>query len=285
MMTRPDKVGQAEITYGPTAEVLTKATGFISSFDFTLNPYVGCSFGCSYCYAAFFSWSAERRARWGYWVKVKENAVASLQRRLESLQGRTVYMSSVTDPYQPIDQRLGLTRQLLEAMVSAQPRLVVQTRSPRVVRDVDVFQRIVEAGGKVRVNMTVTTDDDALRKAFEPGCPSTDARLRAIGKVAQAGLETCVTLSPLLIVTRPHAFAERLAELGVPRFITQPLHLRQPRVGARTREGALALLTDWLGENALAEYRVHYEMVTGALRTRLPQLGEGREGFRPPWSS
>ena len=72
----PARIGGAEATYAEARSVLTKPTGFIAEYDFTLNPYSGCSFGCSYCYAAFFSPSQENRDAWGQWVRVKENAVA-----------------------------------------------------------------------------------------------------------------------------------------------------------------------------------------------------------------
>ena len=64
----PTRIGETKVAYRAANEVLTKATGFMEAYDFTLNPYSGCSFGCAYCYAAFFSRDAERRDNWGYWV-------------------------------------------------------------------------------------------------------------------------------------------------------------------------------------------------------------------------
>jgi len=98
-----------------------------------------------------------------------------------SLDGKLIYMSSVTDPYQPVESRLRLTRSLLEILAERHsPKLVVQTRSPLAVSDSNLFRRIVERGGRVQVNMTITTDDDDVRKVFEPQCPSNNARLKAI---------------------------------------------------------------------------------------------------------
>ena len=83
---RPTHLGRASIDYKPARAILTKATGFMDAYDFTLNPYSGCAFGCTYCYAAFFSRAsdsmtgAERRDSWGKWVEVKENAVDLLKR-------------------------------------------------------------------------------------------------------------------------------------------------------------------------------------------------------------
>ncbi len=96
------RVGSVEVAARPAREILMRGTGFLDAYDFSLNPYAGCAFGCTYCYAAFFSRSVEQRDAWGRWVEVKENAVELLmRRRIGSLDGKRIYMSSVTDPYQP----------------------------------------------------------------------------------------------------------------------------------------------------------------------------------------
>ncbi len=156
----------------------------MADYDFTLNPYSGCSFGCTYCYAAFFSKTPERRDTWGYWVDVKENALTVLRRMRTPLHDKTIYMSSVTDPYQPIERKLGLVRSLLEELVRHQPRLVVQTRSSLVTRDIDLFRQF----DHVQVNMTVTTDSERVRRAFEPHCSTNRKRLEAISTVKRSGM-------------------------------------------------------------------------------------------------
>ncbi|WP_354699051.1 radical SAM protein [Paraconexibacter sp. AEG42_29] len=243
----------------------------MADYDFTLNPYSGCGFGCSYCYAAFFSRDQERQNTWGQWVEVKANALDRLRRMRTPLQGRSIYMSSVTDPYQPVEKKLGLVRGLLEELVKQQPRLVVQTRSPLVTRDIDLLTKFEH----VRVNMTVTTDSDAVRKAFEPSCPGNRFRLQAIAEVQAAGIETSVTMTPLLPVVDPVAFAAALRATGVRRFVVQPFHVDRGRFVAGTREPALALLRDMDWD--AAKYRTTVEI----LRRELPSLDEGREGFAP----
>ena len=75
---RPPTVGHVSVSYKQPREILTRATGFMDGYDFTLNPYSGCSFGCTYCYAAFFSRTRDARDTWGHWVEVKENALELL---------------------------------------------------------------------------------------------------------------------------------------------------------------------------------------------------------------
>ena len=104
--------GNAEIYTKDAKSLLTKASGFINAYDFTLNPYQGCQYGCSYCYAAAFSPNQKLRKEWGNWVIIKQNAVELLKIELE--RWKRICMSSVTDPYQAIESKQKLTRQLLQ---------------------------------------------------------------------------------------------------------------------------------------------------------------------------
>ncbi len=150
----PRSIGHTKVSSTKTREILTRATGFMEEYDYTLNPYSGCFFGCTYCYAAFFSRNSEKRDTWGAWVNVKENAVEALEKQIQTsidtLNGKLIYMSSVTDPYQPVERTLKLTRSLLATLADGhRPKVVVQTRSPDVVRDTDLFHAIEENGGRV----------------------------------------------------------------------------------------------------------------------------------------
>lgn len=261
----------ASIRHVRAASILTPASGFMSAYDYTLNPYGGCGFGCHYCYAAFFARDIELQRTWGDWVHIKDNAVALLRRRRRSLSGMKIYMSSVTDPYQPIERRLELTRQILHELVSDQPHLVVQTRGPLVTRDIDLFSRFKQ----VRINVTITTDDEAVRRAFEPRCPSNRQRLQAVRKLSAAGLPVHVTMTPLLPLRDPAAFAKQLQQSGARGFVVQPFHADHGRFKAGTRTQAVEVA----GRMAWDEKA--YRHATAVLRSVLPQLREGQDGFRP----
>jgi DNA repair photolyase len=262
------------ILSSPARTILSKATGFISSFDYTLNPYGGCAFACTYCYAAFFAPSQQLQDDWGRWVRVKENALALLQRkRRRPLSGRSVYISSVTDPYQPIEKQLGLTRALLEELAAYhEVTVVIQTRSPLVVRDADVLRRF----RRVRVNLTVTTDDEEVRRAFEPQCPPNARRIAAASELMAQGIDTCITLTPLLPVSDAQAFAARLCASGVQRFVVQDFHATKSRFVAGTGERARALLAQrgWTP--------ARYHQTRDILMRELPECIEGQAGFIPP---
>ncbi len=180
--------------------------------DYTINPYRGCLFGCSYCYASrFVRDDAAKRADWGRWVEVKKNAVNALQRESHKVYGKTVFFSSATDPYQPIERRLGLSRALLQVLLFAFPkRLRLQTRSPLIVRDIDLFRQF---GDTLDVGISLPTDSEVVRKAFEPRAPSIPRRLAAARQLKEAGIRTTASVAPLLPCT-----PERLARLIAPCF-------------------------------------------------------------------
>ena len=268
------QAGRAEATLVDARSILTAASGFMSEWDYTLNPYSGCGFGCNYCYAAFFSRDTSLRDSWGEWVKAKQNAVTLIRRACQrgSLIGKSIYMSSVTDPYQPVERKLKLTRSILEELVQHQPRLAIQTRSPLVARDVELIRDF----GTVQVNVTVTTDSETVRRAFEPHCPTNSKRLAAIASLTRLGIDTGVTLTPLLPVDDAERFAADLAATGVRRFVVQPFHAGKGRFVRGTGPAAKQLAKEmkWDSER--------YQQVVEVLRRALPGLVEGRDGFAPP---
>ena len=269
---RKEILGKTKINYKDTTSILSKATGFMDSYDFTLNPYSGCSFGCTYCYAAFFSRNKEKMDNWGYWVEVKENALALLvKKRKKPMIGKAIYMSSVTDPYQPIDKTLELTRDLLKELADYHDvRLVVQTRAGLVTRDIDIFQKFKT----IQVNMTVTTDDEMVRKAFEPLCPSNKIRLKAIKEVHDAGINSCITMTPLLPVRDAAQFAMDLKDTGIKNFIIQPFHSTKGKFVAGTRDAAMNIIKElnWNDER--------YQEVFNIIQSHIPEIGVGKSGFK-----
>jgi DNA repair photolyase len=181
-------------------------------------------------------------------------------------------MSSVTDPYQPIERELNLTRSLLkELIVYHQPRLVVQTRSPIATRDIDLFKQFKV----IQVNMTITTDSETVRKVFEPLCPSNISRLKAIKEINDAGVNTCITMTPLLPVENAEDFAKKLLDTGIKKFIIQPFHSDKGKFVASTREKAMILVKemDWTMDKYLKVFEV--------IQKHIPEIGIGKDGFKP----
>ena len=198
-----------------------------TGMDFwSINPYVGCAFGCAYCYARYAHrytferlgesspngqadpeqneaplppWLAfERR------ILVKREAASVLRRqlasasRLDDLQRQGVVIGTATDPYQPAERRFRLTRSVLEVL-AAQARLNVTiiTKSPLVTRDVDLLVRIAERSG-LSVHVSLITVDRELARRLEPRAPTPEARLRAIARLRAHGIEVGVNVLPVL---------------------------------------------------------------------------------------
>lgn len=252
-------------------QVLTPGAGYLSEYDYSLNPYVGCSFGCSYCYAAFFA-PFDKQASWGDWVRVKQNAALKLSRIRRSLEGKTIYLSSATDPYQPIERRLELTRSLLPILAEKGAHLVVQTRSPLVVRDIDLLRRF----DQVCVNLSITTDSEDVRRAFEPRNPPIQDRLNAAREVAEAGIPVAITMTPLLPIADPDGFASQVAETGARRFAIDQFAATAGHFRAGTGESARCLADD------LAWDSDRYQHASAVITDRLaPDIRPGVSGFSP----
>jgi len=163
-------------------------------YDYSVNPYSGCAHSCSYCYARFMKRFTGHEEPWGEFVDVKVNAPDLLAREIRRKTPGTVWVSGVCDPYQPVEAEYRLTRQCLEIITGSGWSLVVQTRSPLVVRDAD----ILASGPNVEVGLSVTTADDGVRRLFEPKAPSIPARLEALARLHRAGVRTFAMIAPLL---------------------------------------------------------------------------------------
>jgi DNA repair photolyase len=188
--------------------------------------------------------------------------------------GVTIYMSTVTDPYQPVERWLRLTRAMLTELVEVQPRLTIQTRSPIAVDDIDLFQRFE----RIRVNFTVTTDDDAVRKRYEPHCPSIEARLRAAEAVAAAGVPIGISISPLLPLRDAEAFGYRIARLDAAEYVTQYFKPTRSRFAAGTSPKLVTeMRADGWDED---RYHAARAVIQRCLGARV--LLEGAQGYGPP---
>ena len=253
--------------------IFSPATGFIArgGFDWTCNPYVGCTFGCIYCYAMFLPQNRRPREEWGRWFQAKANAVELARKQAPKLAGKAVYLSSVTDPYMPVERGLRLTRGILEALLPHQPRLLVQTRGPLVVCDLDLLRQF----RSVRVNLSIPTDSEEVRQAFEPKAPLLEKRWEAAEAVRAAGVAVGICVTPMLPLLAREAFAERLTAFDPDVLVTQDFHDSGGGFGADTGAAARRLLAErrWTAE----DYRGFVERVRGRR-----MVYEGEEGFFPP---
>ncbi|CAG7649936.1 radical SAM protein [Paenibacillus allorhizosphaerae] len=263
-------------------QLLNPASGYLTGYSHTLNPYVGCAFACSYCYVREMPVAKFRGEPWGTWVDVKQSAAALLAKELKKAKRKgpvTIFMSSSTDPYQPIEYKTQLTRSLLELMTAqeAPDFLFVQTRSPLVTRDIDLLQQL---GSRVRVSLTVETDLEPVRKAFSPAAPPIAARLQALRRLTQAGVPVQACLSPVL--PSSDRFAEALVSTGVTRFCIDDFFMGDGSLGKRTERLGIRRIHDQLGAQEWYD-RSAYLQVAEQLKRLVPEerVFISQSGFLP----
>lgn len=199
----------------------------LPGLDFALNPYLGCGHDCVYCFAPEVL--RKDRSRWAIDIGARNQLPRLLAKELRSKRG-TIGLGTVTDPYQPLESRLGLTRRCLEELVRAEARVSVLTKSDLVLRDTDLLARLPGA----EVGITVTTIDERLAGLFEPGAPSPQRRLGAIACLSQSGLDTYVMIGPILpdVTDRDlDSFMGAIAASGTRRVMTDRLRLRPGLMG------------------------------------------------------
>ncbi len=163
-------------------------------YPYVINPYRGCQHGCSYCYARFMKRVTGHKEPWGEFVDVKINAAELLRAEVRRKKMARVWISGVCDPYQPLEAKYKLTRQCLEILAQNHWPVTIQTRSPLVLRDIDIIKRASD----FEVGFSVTTADDSIRKLFEPHAPPIRARLKALDELHQAGVRTFAMIAPML---------------------------------------------------------------------------------------
>jgi len=218
-------------------------------FTHTLSWAVGCGFGSiycgAYCYAqAMPNWYYNRQAGegWGDAVIIKENAAQLLDAELAKSRGREsmrIFMSSVTDPYQPIERKRRITRACLEVFAKYDDLdlLIIQTRSPLVTDDLDLIASIPYAW----LSMTLETDRGDLN--YGPNAAFIQGRLEAVKAAVKAGVRTQITVSPCLPYSEN--FAATLLDTGVGRIVVDTFVEGDGSRGKRTAESPFADAADY----------------------------------------
>lgn len=193
--------------------------------DWVINPYNGCLFGCMYCYAAQIARWRHPDEEWGSYLDIKINAPEILKSELERLEKKLktknfgfIFFSSVTDPYAGMEVKYRLTRKCLEVLANFgyEGEIGIQTKSPLVVKDIDILKRLKN----VSVGFTVTTLDDNVSRFMEVKAPPVSARIKTLEKLRRQGIETYAFIGPILpyFTARKDKLKElldRLEEIGV----------------------------------------------------------------------
>lgn len=175
----------------PCKTALSRST--LPGLAYSFNPYWGCGHGCLYCYVPDVMRNVMPSLRWGRDVFVKENVLEILRREVRRKPKGVVGVSTATDPYQPAEKGLEVTRRALTILIEAGFPVSIQTKSPLVVRDIDLIR-----GKKIDVGFTITSTDKEFQRKFEPGAPPPEERISALETVSSLGIITWIFYGPII---------------------------------------------------------------------------------------
>ena len=250
----------------PAQSVITHNNSPDVPFDQSINPYRGCEHGCIYCFArpshAYVNLSPglDFETRLFFKKDAAERLREELNRR--SYRCSPINLGANTDPYQPLERRLGITRSLLEVLAESHHPVTIVTKSALVVRDLDLLKRLA-AERLTRVFVSVTTLDDELKRRMEPRAASPAARLATVKRLSEAGIPTGVMFAPVIPAINDHELEDVVAaSAGAGAATAGYLLLRLP---GEVRD----LFYEWL--------ETHYPERANRVRNRIRQLRGGRD--------
>lgn len=210
-----------QVTDARRGKIITE-TNF-RSYDYGLNTYVGCEFGCKYCYVRFFI--KDKDKPWGEFVRLRRHLEDRLPKELPTVAGKRLVMGTMTDPYQPVERKHRLTRKALEMIRDAESRpskVGIFTRSPIVLDDLELIAGMPRA----RVHFSVTPFTRDIMEKIEGIAVQTRARWDAIRKIKTAGIRVHVNVAPAIPVVSDELIEEYVQELvscGVDEFFVDPM--------------------------------------------------------------
>lgn len=163
--------------------------------DYCINPYIGCQHGCVYCYAEYYTKKyTSHKEEWGTFIDVKINALEILKKEIKKKKKGTIFISSLTDAYQPFEKKYELTRRILEELLKHQFPINIQTKSSLILRDIDILSKFENC----EVGFTITTLNEDIKKAFEPFSSSTEEKINALQLLSERKIRTYVFFGPIL---------------------------------------------------------------------------------------
>lgn len=195
----------------------------LPGLTYTLNPYVGCMHQCKYCYAP--SILRMKRDEWETVVKIKRNIPSVLAKEMKHKKPGTIAISTVTDPYQPVEKTYQLTKFCLEVLKNYDFPISIQTKSDLILRDKDLIQQFSD----IEVMMSIGTLNDEHRKLLEPGSSSIKDRLEVLKQFSKSNVKTSVFFGPIYPTVTLEEIPQILdifLELEISELMIDSLHIK-----------------------------------------------------------
>lgn len=174
----------------------------LPGLEYSLNPYRGCQHNCAYCYVP--NVLRIKRSNWGKFIDIKKNIPNVLSNELRRKKPGLVAISTVTDPYQPIEKKYNLTRFCLEQLLIHDFPISIQTKSNLITRDLDIISKF----SKAEIMFSIGTLNDNERKMLEPSASSINERLDALEKSSEIGIKTSIFFGPVYPTIKPEKISE-----------------------------------------------------------------------------
>lgn len=241
-----------EVAIDKTRSIIAKNDSPDLPFDQSVNPYRGCEHGCIYCFARPTHSYLGLSAGLDFESKLfaKPDAARLLEREIAkpNYEVKTLAIGTNTDPYQPIEKKYRIMREILEVLDAASHPVTIVTKSALVTRDIDILARMAERG-LAKVAISVTTMDKALTRSMEPRAATTTRRLEALRALSQAGIPTSVLVAPIVPGLTDHEM-ERILDAAAAQGVKEARYilLRLPLEVA-------PLFKEWLLRNYPDRYR------------------------------
>lgn len=178
-----------KIEFREAKSIITKSS--IPSIDYVINPYIGCQHGCIYCYAEFMiRFTNHKGDKWGEFLDIKTFNLNQI--KPQKYDGKRILLSSVTDPYLPLEKKYLNTRRILESLIGTSAEISILTKSKLVIRDIDLFKKFKN----IEVGISISTLNDNFARIIERAASKPTERLEAIKKIYEAGIKTYTFISP-----------------------------------------------------------------------------------------
>ena len=208
-----------KIDFKEAKNIITKSN--IPSIDYVINPYTGCQHGCIYCYAEFMiRFTNHKGDKWGQFLDIKTFDLDKI--KPERYNGKRILLSSVTDPYLPLEKKYQNTRKILERLISTKASISILTKSKLVVRDIDLFKKFEN----ISVGISISTLDEQFARIIERAASKPLERLDAIKQIFQEGIETYTFISPYFPeITNYKRIIEKVKDFSN-RFLFENLNFR-----------------------------------------------------------
>jgi len=247
-----------KIDFREAKSIITKSN--IPSIDYVINPYTGCQHGCIYCYAEFMiRFTGHKGDKWGQFLDIKTFDFNKI--KPQKYNGKTILLSSVTDPYIPLEKKYQNTRKILERLVGTEAEISILTKSKLVVRDIDLFERFK----KIRVGISISTLNENFARIIERAASKPSERLEAIKQISEAGIETYTFISPFFPeITNFKAIIEETLEYSN-RYSFENLNFRPhniPRIMKVIKEYHLNLLPKY---KEIQKDRSYWDLLEGEI--------------------